>query len=173
MSAWKTPPLKVGWLQVTDRSQEVLCVSRASEWVSHWDPELRRSIRCGGRSCYPCSLGVQRQLRVVVMVVTATGEDKLLELRERHRERFDAYETMVGLRLRVRKAGTAKNSPVDIAVRSQDLAVERDISRLVEQLGLPPILVRAEEPALVSVEPETWGMQRDPFSGSGEPTRST
>lgn len=135
------PRTAVRWLKVTERSQEVIVISEPAFWLSHWDPVKTRSVRCGGRACYPCSIGVQKQLRVVVLVVDPQGKDALLELRERHREKLDKYERMVGVRMKVWKAGQAKNSPVEVKVTGEQYAHERDISRLVEQLGEAPILL--------------------------------
>lgn len=139
------PKTAVRWMKVTERSQEVLVISEPAFWFSHWDPRKSRSVRCGGRACYPCSIGVQKQLRVVVLVVDPAGKECLLELRERHREKLDKYEKMVGVRLRVWKAGAAKNSPVEVKVSGEQYAHERDITRLVDLLGEAPILLGSLE----------------------------
>lgn len=51
---------------------------------------------------------------------------------------FDGFESVVGLVVRIRKTGTARNSPVELDVRDRRNAAERDISRLVLSLGEEP-----------------------------------
>lgn len=149
------PRVQVEWLKLSDRWQEVMVISEPTSWISHFDVQLRRTRRCGGSTCYPCATGAQRQLRVVIMVVDGRGKDFLLELRERHREMFDRYESMVGLRLRIRKFGTASNSPVEVKPIEFAAAVERDIGRLVESLGLPAI--HAQLPSSIDLIQEQIG----------------
>jgi hypothetical protein len=96
---------------------------------------------------------MERQVRVVILCVDENGREKLVELRERHREVFDRYDSMVGLRIRVKRSGTARNSPVDLKVVKEEHAVERDISRLVESFGLPSISVGLE--ATCDEQPDT------------------
>lgn len=139
-SGWG-PPVKPEWLKVTERWQELLVVSEPTPWVSHWDPTANRSRKCAGPECYLCSLGCQKQLRVVVIAIDNRNRDKIVELRERHREMLEGFGSLVGLRIRVRKSGTARNSPVDVEGLEHAAAIERDISRLVDSLGLPAINV--------------------------------
>ncbi len=134
------------WVRPNDRKAEYLIISELTHWVSHWDPNVKRARRCGGPRCYWCSMGCQKQLRVVVMLSDRGGRDMLLELRERHREVVDGHESVVGLRVSVKREGTAQNSPVTIKVIGSGAASERDISRLVESLGLPPTLIGTDEP---------------------------
>lgn len=148
------------WLELTDRRQEVTCLSQLYHWESHWDIEARRSRRCGGKLCYCCSIGAQRQLRVVLLVQTASGEERLLEVRERHRESFDRFESTVGLRLFVRKEGTAKNAPVSVRPGEFGYAIERDISRLVDCLGLSPVLLAEGAVAISPADAKTDGCSK-------------
>lgn len=129
------------WPTIDGRRREYLIISEPEHWVSHWEPALRRSRRCGGPTCYQCSVGIKKQLRVVIMCVDSIGRDALIELRERHREIFDSYETTVGLRIELRRSGTAKNSPVDMKVLSRGDAIERNIAALVRSFGLAPLEV--------------------------------
>lgn len=154
------PRVRAEWLVITDRWQELLVISEPTHWVSHWDTHLSRSRRCGGRDCAFCAAGCEKQLRVVVLGIDAYGKEKLLELRERHREAFDRYDSMVGVKLRVKRAGAAKNSPVDCTVLGLEHAVPRDIARLVESFGLPPITLQPEA---------TSAFQPDPSDASLEP----
>jgi hypothetical protein len=161
----------VTWFSAAERKTELMVISQPTHWISHWDVQLRRSRKCGGRECYCCAQGYQQVLRVVVMCVDPGGRDVLLELRERHREIFDRYDSLVGLRLSVRKLGSAKNSPVEIRPLDFAAAVERDITRLVDTLGLPPLRVSAG--AEQSSTASTWADEREEFPPSKEPTRST
>lgn len=126
------------WLRPGPRWNEVLIISELHHWVSHWDNAIGRSRRCGGPGCKLCAIGYQKQLRVVVMGLDASQRDVLMELRERHRSMFDGFESVVGLVVRIRKTGTARNSPVELDVRDRRNAAERDISRLVLSLGEEP-----------------------------------
>ena len=54
---------------------------------------------------------------------------------------LESYKTTVGVRISVWKDGKATNSPVCVKVIDQEFAQEREISRLVETLGLPPVMV--------------------------------
>lgn len=129
------------WHKATSRAAEFTIISEAAHWYSHWDPSKRRTMRCGGKECYCCATGIQKQLRVVVLVIDTNNREKLIELRERHREFFDHFASLVGLRIRVRKLGEAQNSPVEIRHVGEVHATVRDITRLVECLGSPAILV--------------------------------
>lgn len=145
MSSGFGPQVKPVWFSATEKRTELLIISQAHHWISHWDPARHRSVRCGGSRCLACSYGAQKQLRVVVMAVDQYGKEFLLELRERHRERVDKYPTTLGLRIRIRKTGSAKNSPVEIVVIEESHAIERDISKLVDCLGERPVLVAEDE----------------------------
>lgn len=129
------------WYKATERRADLLIISETAHWISHWDPEKGRSQRCGGLRCMACHLGSQKQLRVVVLVVDSAGKEFLLELRERHREALDRWDSVVGLRITIRKLGAAKNSPVEIKGGEREYAVPRDISRLVDVLGGRPVLL--------------------------------
>lgn len=96
-----------------------------------------------------CAIGCRKTVAAVVMAIDTRGRDSLIELRQRHREKMESYDTLVGLRVRIRKAGKADNAPVEVSPVDYSAAVERDISRLVETFGLPPILV--SDPAVREV----------------------
>jgi hypothetical protein len=133
------------WVQATERAQRLLIVSEVRHWVSHWEASSGRSRRCGGEGCALCALGGQRQLRMVVLCVDGRGNDILFEFRERHRAVLEGIlercKTTVGVRISVWKDGSAKNSPVCVKYIDQEHAQEREISRLVESFGLPPVMV--------------------------------
>lgn len=141
MSKGFGPTVKPVWFKPSERKQELLIVSEPYHWVSHWDVQLRRSRRCGGELCYLCHCGMEKQLRVVLLAIDREGKDTLFELRERHREKLDKQGNLCGLRVKLWRAGSARNSPIEIQVGDFGAAVERDISRLIDSLGLPPINV--------------------------------
>ena len=134
------PKLRPEWVILTDRRQEFLCLSEATPWVSHWDVDAGRSRKCAGARCWLCHCGVPKVLRVIILVIDDQGRERLLELRERHRPLWES-SSLVGARLHARKEGLAKNSPVVIARAGREEIAPRDISRLIECLGLPPALI--------------------------------
>lgn len=140
--------VSVRWVQPTERAQRLLIVSEVRHWVSHWEAGTRRTRRCGGEGCALCALGGQRQLRMVVLCTDGRGNDLLFEFRERHRGVLqgilERYKTTVGVRISVWKDGKAINSPVMVKAIDQEYAQEREISRLVESLGLPPVMVTVQ-----------------------------
>lgn len=138
------------WPKIDGRRREFLVISEPESWYSHWEPGLGRARRCGGPQCMLCARGFQKQLRVVIMAVDSHGRDSLIELRERHREALDAWESTVGLRIELRRSGTARNSPIDLKVVGQSHAAERSIGPLVRTFGLDPI-VGGEE---IEITPE-------------------
>jgi SHS2 domain-containing protein len=89
------------------------------------------------------------------------GNQRLLELRERHLGLMELLRNQtrgeLGAVLNVKKAGEAKNSPVEITSSDQEQVIEQDISRLVESLGLVARHVtedQAEEDAAVNAKLE-------------------
>lgn len=136
------------WFKATVRRSELLFVSDVFGWVSHWDVSARRSRKCGGRSCGLCSFGYPKVARFVVVAVDQWGTDWLVELRERHREFIERLRegrgTAAGARVVVCKEGEALNSAVCFTLLGREPVVIRDISRLVDSLGLPAITVRSE-----------------------------
>ena len=124
---------------------ELLCCSDIHYWVSHWDPQRRRSVRCGGSGCYGCQQGAPKIVRGVVLGVDTQGRDRLFEVRQRHENVFESYETTVGLRISIRKLGAATNSPVEVKVVGEEYAYRRDITRLVDSLGEKPVMLSACE----------------------------
>lgn len=132
------------WIHWHDRYQALTCISEPTPLMTHWDVEAQKSRRCGGKDCYLCAIGVQRQLRVYVLALNKENAEVLFELRERHRDVFDGFGSLVGLQVKGRKVGSAKNSPVEIVCGEFVYAVRRDIRRLVDSFGLPPILCRKD-----------------------------
>ncbi len=165
MSSTFPSPVAVDWVRPTERREEYLIISELTSWISHWDPVRKRSRRCGGPRCYCCSVGMQKQLRVVVMVVDKNSRDKLLELRERHREVVDGHESVVGLRITVKREGTAQNSPVTIKVIGSGAASIRDIGRLVETFGLEAVVIGEDQPDVVQ---QTVFLEKERMQPIGE-----
>lgn len=163
------PKANPDWIQWHDRYQALTCISEATPSMTHWDTEVNRSRRCGGKECYLCAIGVQRQLRVYVLALTKDNKEVLFELRERHRDVFDGFGSLVGLQIRGRKIGLARNSPVEIVCGEFVYAVRRDITRLVDCLGLPPILCRKDrDDSILPYQPERENLgdpQLHPGSG--------
>jgi len=137
--------IKPKWLKPGPRWVEVLVISELTPWVSHWDARAGKSRRCGQAGCALCAQGYQKQLRVVLMGLDASQRDVLVELRERHRSMLDGFESVVGLVVRIRKAGSARNSPVEMEVKDRRNAAERDISRLVDCFGMEPLYLHDAE----------------------------
>lgn len=140
--------VSIRWVAATERAQRLLIVSEVRHWVSHWEASSGRSRRCGGEGCALCALGGQRQLRMVVLCVDGRGNDILFEFRERHRDVLqqilERHKTTVGVRISVWKDGGAKNSPVCVKLIDKEFAQEREIARLVESFGLPPVMVTVQ-----------------------------
>jgi hypothetical protein len=141
-------PVSPKWLKPGPRWGEILIISELRSWVSHWDNRISRTRQCGGPGCRLCAMGYQKQLRVVLMGIDASTRDVLFELRERHRAVLDPYPSTVGLVVKIRKTGTAKNSPVEIQVIGNRNAAERDISKLVAVLGEEALFVEDDRAAL-------------------------
>lgn len=146
MSSWSQfDSVMPKWVKPTERSIELRIISEPCFWTFHFDVQIMRKRRCGGQACYLCAVGAKKQIAAVVMCVDTTGQDRLLELRARQREVFESYDTLIGLRVRVRKAGKNDNSPIEVKVLEYSAAHGRDISRLVETFGEPAILIGSEE----------------------------
>ena len=145
------------WVKCGERRAEYVCLSAVEGWVSHWDLMARRSRRCGGADCWLCAGGSPKVLRFVVMVLDSSGNERLLELRERHRKVLADWlaegGSVVGVRFWIRKEGAAKNAAVELRACGRDQVVAREIGRLVSSLGLPAILCQAEQ----NVRTETSG----------------
>lgn len=134
-----------------------ICVLGAGQWLSHWDTGARRSRRCGGIDCAMCARGVAVVTRYVLLV-SDSHSDYLLELRPRHYDLIseiqDIHGSVVGSCLRVWRDSTASNAPVHLLYLSRrDDVVERDISRLIAHLGLPPIFTREARMSILSDNP--------------------
>lgn len=131
------------FISLTDRRQELLVVSPVEGWISHWDNAQKRSRNCGGASCSLCHFGSPRVVRFDMMVITSSGHEALLELRERHRDLCEEINSRialgVGVRIVARKEGRASNSPVDVRILGNEDAYIREIRKLVDVIGLPPL----------------------------------
>lgn len=131
------------FIEIGERRQEFVICSKVEWWVSHWDPERRRSRRCGGVACALCAIGAPKVTRFVAMGVDGRGNEVLLEFRERHRqivERIDATVTNGdGVRIVARKDGAAKNSPVNYQILGAEPCFRREINLLVQSFGLPAL----------------------------------
>lgn len=136
------------WFKAGERRQELLVVSAVHRWESHWDANIQRSRRCGGRNCYACQVGSPKIARFVCIAVDDRGTDWLVEFRPRHEAVLEQMqsgkETAAGCRICIKKEGAAKNSAVSIVFLGREYALCRDITRLVETLGEAAMLVREE-----------------------------
>lgn len=92
-----------------------------------------------------CAIGAQRQLRVYVLTLDKQNHELLFELRERHREIFDGFADLAGLQVKIRKEGSAPNSPVNVICGEFVYVIKRDIARLVATFGLPPLLIKTSD----------------------------
>lgn len=85
---------------------------------------------------------------MVGLALDDRGREWLFEFRDRHRSELERIHSLwgssVGVRLRVRREGTARNSPVTVNALGREAAVERGVTKLVACLGLPAI--RASKP---------------------------
>lgn len=151
------------FLVASTRRQRVVVVSKIRFWISHWDISVNQSRRCGGSLCWFCQMGVSSQYRYVCLVVDQAGEQKLVELRNRHYGLMERLRNQpkgeLGAVLVIKKMGEARNSPVEITATDQEQVIEQDISRLVETLGLAPKFIQdaaiAEESAVDKLLEET------------------
>lgn len=141
-----TPIRKTLFWKATPRRAEFLVISEIVTWISHWDVEIRQPRRCGGRHCYLCSVGAQKIPRMVVLALDSNNNEWLVDLRERHEitllKMQEGGMGAVGSRICIRKEGLHSNSPVSITFLAKEYAHGRDISRLVETIGLPPLLLQ-------------------------------
>jgi hypothetical protein len=140
MSRRNVDPTLPRFLEIGTRWEELTVISQVHRLITHWEPREFRSRLCGGAMCGVCRTGRQKLARYYMMLLDGQGRDKLLEVRARQMEVLDPYDTTVGLVVRIRKEGTAGNSPVSVAVVGERQVVERDISRLVARFCLPAIV---------------------------------
>jgi len=138
MSLPRSPKLR--FVVLTRHKTQLLVLSKAEAWLSHWDQTVRAKRRCGGETCALCALGVNRQYRYVLLCLDRMGQEVLLELTERHAGVLEEAEQMnggiVGSRLVVQKLGDAKNSPISVRVTGREQVWERSIVNLVACFGL-------------------------------------
>ena len=77
------------------------------------------------------------------MGIDEHGREWLVELRERHRDIAEKLDELIrngqGHRLVGRKEGPARNSPVCLVLAGPVEVFRREITRLVERLGLPAL----------------------------------
>lgn len=137
------PKVGVGWYHAQTEVDVVVCLSTVEHWISHFDPGIGRSVRCGGDSCGYCLKGWTQQLRVVVGVQSPRQGKVLLELRERHRGVFEVLE--VGSKIRIVKLGSAKNAPVQVDLAGKKEVEEWSICNLVGNLGLQTHLRKSDQ----------------------------
>lgn len=145
---------KPEWIVVTQRRQELVCLSEPTVWISHWDMVKARSRRCGGSVCQLCQMGMPKQARYILLCVDGHGKERLMELRERHADYLDRlineHGSTVGLRLAVVRDGAAKNSPISVRFLCRESVVRRDIALLVATFGLPALLVESQPEKITS-----------------------
>lgn len=158
--------LSPDWVKFSERRSELVVCSKPGWWVSHFDHAAGRSRRCGGETCALCHMGMPRVLRFVMLCLSDRGVECLLELRERHR---DVVERIVattdaggGVQIVGRKEGKASNSAVTVTVVGRVDTMLRDISRLIESLGLPAQHLR------IQGEPEALNLTDQPLQWSPE-----
>lgn len=169
----KLPPKdKPLFVTFTERRQEFIVCSRVEHWVSHWDQTAGKSRRCAGSDCHLCHLGVPRVTRFVVMALDTHNRECLIEMRERHRHILEQLEASVtngeGVRITCRKEGTAKNSPVTVTILGHEAVFRREIQKLVDTFGLPPLRMtffresQADELQPDAVNVDSLPLQRNP-----------
>lgn len=166
-------PDKPLFIKCTERRAEYLVCSRVEHWVSHWDVEKGQSRRCAGLECALCQYGVPRVTRFVVMALDSRNRECLIELRERHRHILEQIEASLtngeGVRITARKEGNARNSPVTFTILGPEAVFRREITKLVDTFGLPPLRVaifgksQAEE-----LQPEAVNVTSSPLQRSPE-----
>ena len=167
------------WIKPSTRRQEVLSLSDFTIWKSHMDTTVMKSRRCGGSRCLLCSLGSQRISRWAILGLDVYGAERLMELRERHRDTmqrcYDEAGTAVGVRMSVVKRGEHINAPVDVSIIGRDTVVGRDITNLVATFGLPPKYVGGSDVDEDSANesPFNAGGSMSDHSASQEVTGST
>lgn len=139
-------PDKPQFAKFSERRSELVICSRVEHWVSHWDVEKGRSRKCAGLECSLCAVGVPRVTRFIVMAIDSRGHEVLVELRERHRHILEQIEATVtngeGVRITARKEGQARNSPVTFTILGPEAVYRREISKLVDCFGLPPLITK-------------------------------
>jgi hypothetical protein len=144
--------VKPEWVHFTDRRLELVVISPVEGWISHYGAGRGKSPRCGGVRCALCAIGNPKQVRFVMLCMDDRGNERLLELRERHRkivERIHAsLEAGEGVRIVGRKEGKADNSPVSVNVIGVEHVYIRTIANLVATFGEAPKLL----PEISSVE---------------------
>lgn len=132
-------PTSVRWLTVGTSIQRVRCLTRVHHWLGHFDFASRMKYRCQGAGCPFCDGGRLPEVYYVIGVQNSAGERFLLELRARHypiaKELNEHESEGVGWKIQIYRAGTAKNSPIEIELLSWEAADEWDICRLVDSIG--------------------------------------
>lgn len=136
------PPTAIRFIVPGREPIRVTVLSPLEWWYSHWDPDERRSRRCGQTRCALCAVGLPVILRFVLLVQLPNGTQALLELRERHRSILQQIAQsprgFVGAKLEVAHRNLSKHSKIDVDHIGHDASiVPSEISRLMPTLGLP------------------------------------
>lgn len=132
---------RLRWLRPTEQAVDLTIRSPLEWWYSHWDVAERRSRRCGGQGCIPCTLGQPVIIRFVLAVEDHAGVVWLMELNERALPFLDslreAPKGQVGAVVRVLKTWKAKNAPIQLELVDRREVSPIEVSRVVSTLGLP------------------------------------
>lgn len=133
------PPTAPPFFRPTSDLARLTIVTDVHWWHGHYDHKSGVPHRCGGSICSYCDAGRQPELRFVLGCYHGGKGRVLIELRERHRAVLEQIlaqpEGIVGTVIDIYKKGEAKNSPVEVEMRSRSHAEPWDIRLLVESLG--------------------------------------
>lgn len=136
-------PSKPKWFMATQQGRELVCLSDAHFWLSHWDSDVGRSRRCGGSDCVLCAAGLRPVYRFVFLVEDRTHRDWWLELREAHRAAIESANCpssgCCGAVFYVSRRGPGKRGRVVVDHIGIEPKQEIDCSVFVSSLGLPPL----------------------------------
>lgn len=130
-------------------ARQFLVVSELAEALGHWDSLAGSFRHCAVANCHLCRQGYGSEYRYLLRLEAEEGGDYLMWLRKRHlpfvEELRAAQKRGQTLRVVVWRAGSAKNSPVEIrslgAVSSPPLY---QISSLLAALMGPAICIERD-----------------------------
>lgn len=138
-------PASTRWIELSPTPQVVMALADPILCVVHFDREVDRSRRCGGRRCALCAVGLPKLSQWVTLVVDSEGCDRLFAFRSRHQAELEHWQalhrTLCGVVFRVWKGGLNRNAPIEVERLGYEVAYRREISRLVESLYLPARLL--------------------------------